>query len=103
MSTTRLNKAEDRESPCFTPDSTLISSAYSLFIPTLALVLITVNSYQSYFVGTVYCAQHSIILFTYRVKVLYIINKYITLIYIMFITLLKNFSNYKYIIDGSYI
>ena len=43
-STTTVNKAADRGSPCFTLDSTLKSSIHSLFILTLALVLIGVNS-----------------------------------------------------------
>ena len=41
--TTTLNKVADSGSPCFTPDSTLKSSAFSLFILSLALVLIRVN------------------------------------------------------------
>ena len=43
-STTTLNKAADRGSPCFTADSTLKPSVYSLLILTRVLVLIFVNS-----------------------------------------------------------
>jgi hypothetical protein len=61
-----LNKVADRGSPCVTSDSTLISSASSLFISTLAQVLITVNSTSLInFDGTLYCAKYSIILFPY--------------------------------------
>jgi len=65
-STTTLNEVADRVSPCFTPDSTLNSSIHSLFILTVALLLIRVNSINLInFAGILYCAKYSIILFLY--------------------------------------
>jgi hypothetical protein len=65
-STSTLNKVTARVSPWFTPDSTLNSAVYSLFILSLALVLIRVNSISLIsFAGTSYCAKYYIILFLY--------------------------------------
>jgi hypothetical protein len=48
-----------RGSPRYTPDSTLNSSVYSLFILALALLLIRVNSLSFIdFAGTLYYTKH---------------------------------------------
>jgi hypothetical protein len=55
---TTPNEAADGVSPCFTPNSTLNSSVFLLFILTLALVLIRINSISThknyYFQTSVY-------------------------------------------------
>jgi hypothetical protein len=93
-----LNKVAARVSPWFTPDFTLNASVYSLFILTLALVLIRVNSVSLInFTGTLSCAEHYVVLFLYIVKSEHIVNKYIMHIYVMFIALFKNLFNYEFL------
>jgi hypothetical protein len=62
-STTTPNKVADRGSPGFTPNYTLNSSVFSLFILTPALVLIRVNSVstpQNYYFQTAVYARYTL-------------------------------------------
>jgi len=82
-SASMLNKVAASRPPCFTPDSTLNSSVCSLFVITLALILIRVNSVcRMNCAGTFYCAKHSTILFLNTEPKDCIVDVYIMQIYI---------------------